>query len=62
MCSIRPFYAKPKFVNNFGEFVHHRKDVTYMKTGVCRQHYSMNNPLIGVFIDTNVIYQSVLEK
>ena len=21
-------------------------DVTYMETGVCRQHYSMNNPLI----------------
>ena len=32
--SIRPFYANPKFGNNFREFVHHRKDVIYMETGV----------------------------
>ena len=27
-------------------YVHRRKDVTCMETGVCRQHYSMNNPLL----------------
>ena len=44
------------FGNNFGEFVHHRKrrnknDVTYMETGVCRQHYSMNHRLIYIHGD-----------
>ena len=38
---IRPFYANPKFGNNFGGFVCHRKhvtknNVTYMGTGVFR--------------------------
>ena len=46
MRSIHPFYAIPKFGNRFGECVHHRKDVTYKETGVCRQYYSLNNPLI----------------
>ena len=32
------FYANTKFGNNFGEFVRHRKRVTYIETGVCRQH------------------------
>ena len=24
----------------------HKNDITSMETGVCRQHYSMNNPLL----------------
>ena len=47
MSSIRPFYANPKFGNNFGEFLRHSKDVTHMEMGVCRQNYSMNIPLIS---------------
>ena len=42
--SIRSFYANPKF-GNFRKDVT-KNDVAYIETGVCRQHYSMNNPLI----------------
>ena len=27
-----------------------QNDITYMDTGVCRQHYSMNKPLIFQFV------------
>ena len=30
MWSIRSFYVNPKFGNNFGEFVRHRRDITGM--------------------------------
>ena len=68
--SIHPFYGNGKSFCNFVwitkchdcEMEHHRKDVTKMmshRNHVCRYYYSLNNHLIliGVCIDTYVIYQ-----
>ena len=51
MWSVHSFHVNPKFGNNFGECVRYRKDVTFMETGVCTQHYSMNNSLILQLVD-----------
>ena len=58
MSSIRSSYAYPKFGKQFWRIYvtqkrRHKNDVTCMETGVCRQHYYMNNRLILLFKDIN---------
>ena len=60
------FLCESKTWRHFGEFVRHTKDVTkngatYMRTGVCKQHFSMNNLLIIYhLIQSRSIYEHIL--